>query len=455
MIGQLSRVAKGTHAPHSLRQVVEQVGWVGAVEVTGLILRYALVFVIAKVAGSLGLGLYALALTFGNGMAMLARMGLDQAAVRFIPYYHAREEAGLAKGVARFSVAIATVLSTLAAGGLFLLAPYIGVWWGEEGLRRSVRLMALAVPAITLGEVCRAGLRGFYDVALAAMLERVTIPLATMVAIVGMWAAGMNHATVPVAAAVVGTWSAAVIAWLALVRRLKSSGARPAYHPQRWVRFAVPMLLEAGLLYALYSIDQVMVGWFRDAYEVGVYSAAVRVSWLVALPLWVVNPILAPTIAGLHARNDREAAEQLYARLTWACAFVGLGITLGLWVAGRWILQLIGGGFTTAYLPLAILVAGQAVNVATGSSGIVLGMTGHPGWRLTNAACAVGLNTTLNCFLIPPFGITGAAVATAASIAVINVAQVLQVRCLTGLWAYGTESFPRVFLSMKRPTCLK
>jgi O-antigen/teichoic acid export membrane protein len=79
-----------------------------------------------------------------------------------------------------------------------------------------------------------------------------------------------------------------------------------------------------------------------------------------------------------------------------------------------------------------ILALGQLVNAATGPCGTVLNMSGRVGLNMADNIAALLLNVLLNLWLIPAYGIIGAAVAWAVSLAVVNVARVLQVRAVTG-----------------------
>jgi O-antigen/teichoic acid export membrane protein len=54
-------------------------------------------------------------------------------------------------------------------------------------------------------------------------------------------------------------------------------------------------------------------------------------------------------------------------------------------------------------------------------------MAGKSSWNLYNVAIALVTNVVLNVVLIPPFGITGAAVAWAVTIVVLNVAALVEV----------------------------
>ncbi|MEA3643989.1 MAG: polysaccharide biosynthesis C-terminal domain-containing protein [Lamprobacter sp.] len=81
---------------------------------------------------------------------------------------------------------------------------------------------------------------------------------------------------------------------------------------------------------------------------------------------------------------------------------------------------------------LRILALEQLVNVATGSVGYLLSMTGHERLLRNNvlAAAVVALDGAL--VLIPAFGLIGTAVATATGIAIQNLLCVWQVRRVLG-----------------------
>ncbi len=426
----------GTHPAHSLRYVVRQAGWAGVTDVVGLVLRYGLAILIARLHGPLGLGLYALAMALANGAAVVARLGLDQAMLRFIPHHRARQEPGKVVGVLLFATLLVGMLGTTVALVLFLGAPYLAETWGRPEFGRAGRLIALTIPLMALGQVWRAGLRGFQDVRLAVILERVVIPIATISGLLLIFLVRPNEPLAAVAGVTFSYWLVGLVSLAILVKKIRTIAAPPAYQMGAWMKFALPMSLEGGLLFLVFWTDQLMIGWLLDASHVGVYTSAIRVAGLVVLPLVAINTIFAPTAASLHARGDRTTLQALYARLTWSTAMVGGCIALSLLVGGRWVLGIFGSPFVAGHLALMILVVGQAVNSATGSSGTILAMTGNPKWRLANATIAAGLNVVLNLLLVPRWGIAGAATATAASISLISLLQLLEVRWLVGLWAY-------------------
>ena len=77
---------------------------------------------------------------------------------------------------------------------------------------------------------------------------------------------------------------------------------------------------------------------------------------------------------------------------------------------------------------LVILAAGQAVNVFTGPVGYLLMMTGRESLMRNTIMGSTLLNVALNAALIPSLGAIGAAVATATSLAVMNICSAVLVR---------------------------
>ena len=85
---------------------------------------------------------------------------------------------------------------------------------------------------------------------------------------------------------------------------------------------------------------------------------------------------------------------------------------------------------------LRILLAGQAVNVATGGVAFILIMTGFTGLDLLDNAVGIAVLVGLAVGLTAAFGMEGTAAAAAVSIAALNVVRLLQVRRRVGIQPY-------------------
>ena len=86
----------------------------------------------------------------------------------------------------------------------------------------------------------------------------------------------------------------------------------------------------------------------------------------------------------------------------------------------EYILHLFGPNYIVASTPLVILLSAQLYNSVSGPSAIYLNMTGKQ--RVLNWILIIGLltNIFLNLYLIPNYGMNGAAIATLVSLVLWN-----------------------------------
>jgi len=84
-----------------------------------------------------------------------------------------------------------------------------------------------------------------------------------------------------------------------------------------------------------------------------------------------------------------------------------------------------------------VLSVGKLVDSATGPCGLMLNMSGRPGYSLFDNVFVLVANVALNVWLIPRHGIVGSAYAWAISLALVNILRVVQVRKVLGMFPFG------------------
>jgi len=196
--------------------------------------------------------------------------------------------------------------------------------------------------------------------------------------------------------------------------------------------YSLPLMGVGFLYYFFTRMDILMLGHLRNTGEVGVYGLSARLAMLIPLPLEAINVIFEPTVAehdGCH--SDNLAA--LYKRYTPWVLGAGLAGCLILLLGTPMILELFGKEFSGGWLILGVLAIGQIINLAVGSAGVLVSMTGHSRVVLYNCLAMVALNFILNLLLIPPYGAFGAALATTIALTGINLLRLLEVNHLLGI----------------------
>jgi O-antigen/teichoic acid export membrane protein len=202
------------------------------------------------------------------------------------------------------------------------------------------------------------------------------------------------------------------------------------------LRYGLPRAPAALLAQAIFWADLWVLAAFEQGTELDAYSAAARISQVLLLFLTSLNLVFSPFAADLHARGERGRLEELFKRSTrWALAAT-LPLLIVLFVAADDVLQAFSPRFEIGEGALRILLAGQAVNVATGGVAFILIMTGFTGVDLVDNAVGLGLLVGLAVVLTAAFGMEGAALASAVSIAALNLVRLLQVRRRVGIQPY-------------------
>ncbi len=432
-----SQAASGGLGGADVRAIVARsAGGAFAVNLAGLGLGFALHVLLSRTLGVDHYGVYVYVLSWMTILALVATMGLDTALLRFVAAYAAGQEWGLLRGILGTGAGAAALASVLLAalGGA-------AVWGLQASLgSRLVETfwVGLALlPILVLLQLCAPVLRASARIVLALVLENILRRglLAALIVLAFLalgWPARAPTAMAlnllaATAALVVGAW------WVRRSMPPELAGVAPAYRRREWFAVAAPLLLISGSLVVLNQTDTVMIGAILGTREAGIYTAAARIALLVLLGLTAVNAIAAPMIARLHATGKRAELQRMVTFCARAVLAVSLPAAALVMVWGEQVLAAFGPAFGEGLTALRILAAGQLVNAAAGSVGFLMTMTGHQRQAAMLLGAAAALNVLLNALLIPPFGIEGAAAATATTIVLWNVALFAYVRRKLGI----------------------
>lgn len=408
-----------------------------------------LVVVLGRLYGPAGVGVYALAHSLLMGVAILARFGMDNALMRYVG------ESPDSSHVMRYlywACRKALILSVVLALALFFGRSLLVRMFGTEGLAEVLVGIAVATPPFTLGFLFSGFFKGIRKPATACLLENGTVAL-----LAGGLVVLLHQYTEVEGLAVIG-WAYAGAAWLVLGQgiwqlwrwcRRQSwaaraeaplpSVARPQFDASSRAFFVMSL---AGLMQSVLSI--MVAGWLLSESGLGLFKTSQQTAMLIGFILIVINAIFPPRFASLH----REGKTQALGRLARQGALLGGGIAapvllVCLLVPG-WVLGLFGDEFSQAAPLLRIIALAQLINVATGSVGFLLNMTGHEALMRNIALICNAIGLSMFFVLIPPFGPLGAAMALAFVLVIQNLVALYFVWRKLGIWTLPTPNILRV-----------
>jgi O-antigen/teichoic acid export membrane protein len=424
--GQVRGAASGREL--SLRDRLMR-GAAGAftINVAGAAVAFLAQLVCARALGAQSYGIYAYVNAWITVLSLLTTLGFQTGLLRFASAYVAREEWGLLRGVVRYVerrvILAGAVLAAVGAATIWGLGDRLG-----PELAHTFLIGLAVVPALALLQVLSSLLRALGRV-VAALAPGQLVRQLTLLLVVVPMAFGITEIGAPLAMAL--TLAGALIGlWLVRHSLRRATPAAMAAAPLAeeravWRSAAAFLLLMAGAQVLMRRTDVLMLGWFAGTTEAGIYAVASRLAELVSFALTAVNIIFAPTISALYARGDGSGLQSLVTTTAWWVTICALVIAAPLFVFAGTLLWLFGEPFVAGAMALRILLLGQLVNAAAGSVSYLMTMTGQERHAALIIVAATLGNICANMILIPAFGMAGAAVANAVTVAAWNIAMAL------------------------------
>jgi O-antigen/teichoic acid export membrane protein len=352
-----------------------------------------------------------------------ARLGLDYLLLRSIARFAQDEDWGRIRGLCGQSSRIALFAATSCSILIFFSAEWIGTsLLSKPAIVEPLRIMTLAVPPMSLLLLYGEMLKGLQKIEAATFVQLVGTPLIGGLSCTAMV---LVFRTLSLnLAAVVYVLSSIIVALISIslwelsipkVKSIKTDSNRVL------LKRTAPFLGISLINLALNSLDVLMLGLWSDAQSVAIYGVATRMASLTTFFLSGVNVVVAPKFSILYEKGQYDELAQLSCQSSRLSIALTLPFLLPLLVFPRFFLSLFGHEYVEGAIILVILVLGQVVNVLTGAVGYLLMMTGNEKALQFNLIFITIFNILMNVILIPKFGIVGAAMSGALSLAVMNL----------------------------------
>lgn len=392
---------------------------------------------LSRTLGPAEFGLYAYVLAWATVLVLPAIFGFDAVLIRDLAAACTARDWSLMRGLfggAVRIVGLASLAICLASAGA------IGLWSygrGETRLTLPLLIGLMLVPLVALRQIIQATLQGLQRPLLAALTNSFAQPL-TMLLVTAAAVAVLRERLTPYHA--IGLQIAACFAALlvgggllgrTLPREFHAATRRTDY--RRWLWAAAPFVVSQLIIIGNERLPLLILGLAVELQEVGVFALASSLALLLAVPLATANSLIAGRVSHLHARGDKAELQRLLATSVRFCLLITAPAAIVEIVWGDKLLGLFREDFASGFLTLRILAVGQLFNVATGSVGVTLTMSGHARDAVRCAALATGLSLLLCGLLISRFGAPGAAVAQCAGVIAYNALLTLKVRQRLGI----------------------
>ena len=374
--------------------------------------------ILARAVGPADYGVLGFAVAVMSYFGIAAALGTDT--------WAAREIASRRSDVRPIAETILSLRLLLAVLSIVGVVIFLSIWRPETLVVQVVLIQAISliVAALTL-DFAFQGLERLEATARRQVLSAI-------IALAGI-AAVLNLGYGIVAAAAVFQM-AALISALVMIWEFSRSAGIPRIGPgalsewRRILREATPLAITVVVVNVYLYIDIVMLGFLRPGAEVGHYVAATRVLTLGLIAASILRTAILPVLSRLQSSpTERNEVGAHHARVVATAG--GLAAAGGLILAPEILEIIFGAEFRGAANALRILMVGLLFMNA-----VEVFHTQLVAWRLQTQQMWIMIsgaifNIVLNLFLIPRYGMEGAAAATLIStILILSLAAITLTR---------------------------
>ncbi len=402
--------------------------------------RFVIAYLLARLIGAEGYGLYALAISAATLFSGMATLGLDDAMVRYVAIMRRRgDEPGL-WGTLQVGLGLSTLLGLVLGAVMFLAARPLALRvFDEQELVVPLRLLAFVVPFLVMSSTLLGCARGFARMDYAALGENV-VQTTVRMALLGVLALFEVDVVLALAIFAIADISSTITMVTLLGRKF---GVKPLFQPSRARRdfreiitFALPLWISGLLRSFRRSIETVFLGAMSSIANVGIYTVITRTNFIGHIGYRSVVVAVKPTLAGMHDQGDLAGMRRIYTTATrWTLAF-NLPFFLIAMLYAEPILAIFGPEFATGASALRVLTVAELVVAGTGICGSVLDMTRHTMLKLVNAVVSIVTLGITNALFIPRWGVLGAAIAALVGSVVVETLRVTEVWVLEKIQPY-------------------
>ena len=422
--GKLREMQKDQH----LSELVKGSFVAFVLKLSAAIFTFALNVVLAQKLGPEGSGDFFLALTVVLICASIGCIGMEQALVRFVASSVATGHIDRVLGVYQKAMLYALVVTVSISASLFFLSPWISqVVFVKPEIAKTLAIMSLAVSPVALFTLHSFALQGLKKIAASILVQSIVVPSIVSCAALflikdfGITAVAWSYVLAALISLILGRWL-----WKNAVSLLEFGVA--SFDRGELLSCSRPLFGVVLMSLVITWLPMLLLGVWGTSENVGIYSAASRTAALTSFVLVAVNSIMAPRFAALSQQGDLERLSVVVKQSTKYLTLLALPIWGLFLVFPELILSIFGEQFKQGSIALMIIATGQFFNVATGLVGSLLMMSGHGKLVRNNLVFTGFMGVLLSIWLIPSYGVIGAAISTALMILIQNFISVIQVR---------------------------
>ncbi|MBN2184026.1 MAG: flippase [Candidatus Krumholzibacteriota bacterium] len=406
----------------STSKVISETLFVSAARVGMNLLKPIRGILLGRLLGPALYGILIIPVPYVQILTMLSNIGFNTAVIKLIPGYRQEGRGDLARMIYRSSAFMTLVLSVLWSGAMLIFARWLAVDVAHQPEAVGpVRIYALIIPFLALNAFyavvylatqkgrLRAGISVIYG------LLNIIIPISVV-----LWKKDVTFILGGfLAAEIIGTVLFAFFFHRKILRDFTGRAASLARGMKEVFGFGFLFFFASLGWNIINSTDRIMVKFYLPSEELAFYGMAALVVTSLSIISATAGTALIPSLTAARTKGDMA----LFKKQIWNTSRLGLialvPMTAVLFTLADDIYAIVLPRYSASASVLRILVFIGFIDIICRIAWASLVAFGSGGRAASAYIIAAAMNIVLNIFLIPKFGIEGAAYATISSFLVL------------------------------------
>ncbi|MGI4804252.1 MAG: lipopolysaccharide biosynthesis protein [Janthinobacterium lividum] len=196
------------------------------------------------------------------------------------------------------------------------------------------------------------------------------------------------------------------------------------------------------------SLDKYMINKQFGLGETGIYSVAVYFGLVITLPARSLYSIAYTVISESWKNNDLENISNIYRKSCINQLVAALFILLLVWVNVDNIFKILPPAYAAGKYVIFFIGLGSVIDSATGVNGVILTSSRHFKYDSFFNLGLIAITIGLNLLFIPLYGITGAAIAAAATLLIFNLFRYIFILVVYKMQPFTIKSLYAILLAI-------
>lgn len=372
------------------------------------------------------IGLVRVLISAGTMYATFLPFGSNNALIKFYPNYKNNKNGH--NGLLSVVLATGLVVGLIALGILFLSQNWLYKLYGSQmdsfghfTAHLAVLMLIISFTNI-LQDYCKTMLRIAFPFFLKQVVQRILIATATLIYFLGYTSLTQFVMSIEAAYGLVLIGHILYILKLGATKIKFGSPFKSKRERNGFFNFSTFAVISGLSMILLDNIDILMLGALTGFGTSGVYSISFFIAQVVDVPRRAVMRISTPVVSQAFKNEEFEKVRSVYQKSSLNAFFTGAVLLLLIWANIDSIFSLMPKGeiYSAGKNVVIILGLARLFDIMFGINGQILMMSKYYKYNALFVGILVILTFFTNLFLIPKFGISGAAYGTAISILIFN-----------------------------------